>query len=294
MNNQNWFFHLNPVLTSPKMTELKQFIQNERQNHNVYPASGDVFKAFELCSYENTRVVILGQDPYHTQGTAHGLCFSSLQQKRPPSLNVIFNEIYRDLNIQYDFNITQEEMFRHNNLTSWTTAGFLLLNTILTVREGSAGSHKGLGWELVTQAAIETLNKKDKPVVFLLWGKEAQAYKSLITGRHIILEAPHPAAELYAGGKAGFYGCKHFSILRDILPEIHAEDERMVIDMSPFFKRTKAAKYIRERFPEYADDAEYFIMHYLNVPIWLNPHHRIKYYEEFKNMLSTKLNDQTK
>ncbi len=286
----NWNFFLNPVLTSPKLTELKNFIKNERQTKNIFPASANVFRAFEYCPYDQTKVVLLGQDPYHTVDTAHGLCFSSLQQKRPPSLNVIFNEIYRDLNIQYDFNIPQEEMFPTNNLSNWARSGFLLINTVLTVEQGRANSHKGLGWELVTEAAIEGLNKADKPVIFLLWGKEAQNYKSLIRGNNMALTAPHPAAELYNGGKAGFYGCKHFSIIRDILPEIHMDDERIVLDMTPFFKKTKAVNYVKERFPEYADRAEEYIRQYLTVPIWLNPHHRLLYFEEFMNTLSTKTN----
>jgi len=286
--NQDWSFYLNPVLTTPKLAELKNFIQNERKTKNIYPASENVFKAYEYCSYQDTKVVIFGQDPYHTPDTAHGLCFSSLQQKRPPSLNIIFNEIYRDLNIQYDYNISQDEMFPSNNLSNWACNGFLLLNAVLTVEQGCPNSHKGKGWEEVIRATIEALNKKNKPVIFLLWGKDAKSFEPVIGKQHIVLKAAHPAAEIYAGGKAGFYGCKHFSTLRDILPEIHGYDERIVLDLTPFFKKTKAIRYLKETYPQYADKASEFIMQYLTIPIWLNPHHRLQYYNEFKEILSTK------
>ena len=278
---RDWVFFLNPLLTSPEMAELKRFIANERQTKNVYPASADVFRAFTLCSYKDTKVVILGQDPYCESGSADGLCFSSLLPGRSPELGFIFNEIYNDLNVQYEHNVPQKEVFPSNSLANWSTNGILLLNSVLTVQEGSPGSHRGMGWERLTYRVIEALNKKDKPIIYLLWGKHAQAYRSAINPRHIVLEGPYPNSE-------EFYHNKHFSILRDIMPEIYNEDERVVVDITPFLRKTKAIKYIREVHPQWADRAEDYIKNYLTVPVWLNPHHRILYNRDFLDMLSTK------
>jgi len=250
--NQDWAYFLNPILTSPKLAELKTFIQNERKTKNIYPESRNVFKAFEICSIKDTKCVIIGSEPHNISGGAHGLSFSSLRESRSPELKIIFNEIYRDLNIQYDFNISQEEMFPSNDLTNWGNHGFLLLNRILTVVENETNSHAQKGWENITVAVIEALNQKDKPVIFLLWGDEAQSFRPLIKGNNIVLNASYPDTE-------AFYGCKHFSILRDILPEIHLSDERIVLDMTPFFKKSKAISYLKETYPHYADDAEKFI-----------------------------------
>ena len=171
-----WNEILGPVLATPKMAEVKQFIKEGRMIKNIFPPGNMVFRAFDACPYDETKVVILGQDPYPTAGTADGLAFSSATTI-PGSLQIIFKEIYRDLNIQYFHNITFEEFFPTGDLTNWTKMGFLLLNTVLTVEEGKPGSHKGIGWELVTEAVFEALNKKDHQIIFLLWGNEAKEYE---------------------------------------------------------------------------------------------------------------------
>ena len=161
-----WNEILGPVLASPKMAEVKQFIKEGRMIKNIYPDGKSVFRAFDMCQYDDTKCVIMGQDPYPTEGTADGLAFSSATTI-PGSLQIIFKEIYRDLNIQYFHNITFEEFFPTGNLENWTKMGFLLLNTALTVEEGKPGSHKGIGWEVVTEAVFDALNKKDHQIIFL-------------------------------------------------------------------------------------------------------------------------------
>ena len=272
----NWKEVLAPALQSQKMQEIKKFLQEERNTKNIYPDGKSVFRAFELCPYEQTRVVILGQDPYHTPGTADGLAFSTQQKEIPPSLLVIFKEIYKDLNIQYYHNTSFEDFFPNGNLEGWAKRGFLLLNTVLTVEEGKAGSHKDLGWDIVIKAVFDGLNKKDHQVIFLLWGKEAQKYKSLIglNTKHVSFSAAHPAAELYADNKGGFTGCRHFSIVRDILPEIEGRNVFPTAGLDVCFDKDKAKAIVREHYPIDAEqickyiDEELFIQLPVNKDIY--------------------------
>ncbi|MCA9362459.1 uracil-DNA glycosylase [Candidatus Kaiserbacteria bacterium] len=167
----------------------------------VYPAPKNVFSAFTLCPFDQVKVVILGQDPYHGPSQAHGLSFSVPDGVRtPPSLQNIYKEIKADLGI---------EVPASGNLERWAKQGVLLLNATLTVEAGNAGSHQGLGWELFTDAVIKTISDQKECVVFLLWGSYARSKAALIdTSRHLILEAPHPSP---LSAHRGFLGCKHFS-----------------------------------------------------------------------------------
>ena len=167
----------------------------------------DIFNALKYTAYKDVKAVILGQDPYHGFGQAHGLCFSVRKSvKKPPSLVNIFKELKSDLGINEPL---------HGELIDWAKQGVLLLNTTLTVREGSPASHKGKGWEIFTDKVIELLNEREKPIVFILWGSNALSKKALITSpKHNILEAVHPSP-LSAYG--GFFGCKHFSQTNDFL-----------------------------------------------------------------------------
>lgn len=187
--------------------EVRKFEQQRRQVANVYPAEADIFKALELTPYDQVKVVILGQDPYHGAGQAHGLSFSVQDGVAiPPSLQNIYKELADDLGISIP---------RSGNLTKWAQQGVLLLNTVLTVEEGQANSHRGRGWEQFTDTVIMALNDCPRPLVFVLWGKPAQQKVKMITNsRHLILQAPHPSP---LSAYRGFFGSKPFSRINQFL-----------------------------------------------------------------------------
>jgi uracil-DNA glycosylase len=186
---------------------LREFLKSEYSTRKIYPPMNDIYNALRYTSYANTRVVILGQDPYHGEGQAHGLCFSVQPGiKFPPSLQNIFKELKDEYGMP---------MPPTGELTGWAKQGVLLLNTTLTVREGSPQSHKGRGWETLTDKIISLVNEKSEPVVFMLWGGNARAKKSLITNKsHLILECAHPSP---LSAYAGFFGCNHFRAANDFL-----------------------------------------------------------------------------
>jgi uracil-DNA glycosylase len=267
----NWKTILAPVLESKKMQEIKVFLKDERSKKNIYPAGKDVFRAFDLCPYENTKVCIIGQNPYHQSGVADGLAFSTQQSKRPPSLEVIFKEIYRDLNIQYFQDITFEEFFPSNNLEKWTKMGFLLLNSSLTVEEGKPDSHLDIGWQEVAKATIEGLNAKEHQVIFLLWGKEAKEFEKYVDpkSKNVVFTAAHPAAELYKEN-AGFYGCRHFSLVRDVLPIINGINIFPQHSLDSCFDKDKAKQIIKEYYPLEAEKICSYIDKELMIHIPIN------------------------
>ncbi len=181
--------------------KLRRILAHEYKTRTIYPDMYDIFNALKYTSYSDVKAVILGQDPYHGAGQAHGLCFSVKRGvEPPPSLKNIFKEIESETGIKQP---------SHGELTSWAKQGVLLLNTVLTVRAGEANSHKGIGWETFTDRVIGLLNEREKPIVFLLWGGNARQKKKLITApQHKILETVHPSP-LSAYG--GFFGCGHFA-----------------------------------------------------------------------------------
>ncbi|MDB7101785.1 uracil-DNA glycosylase [Enterococcus mundtii] len=187
--------------------QLRIFLKNEYATQKIHPDMYHVYEALELTPYEEVKVVILGQDPYHGVNQAHGLSFSVQPGvKTPPSLVNIYKELKNDLGI---------EPVSHGNLVTWAKQGVLLLNTVLTVREGQAYSHRGKGWEQLTDTIIEKLNERDKPIVFILWGKPAQEKMKMIDkSRHIIITAPHPSP---LSAHRGFFGSKPFSKTNDAL-----------------------------------------------------------------------------
>jgi uracil-DNA glycosylase len=200
----------NPVLRAEfdkqYWTELQAFVRAERDRHRVYPAPDEVFAALHLTPYADTRVVILGQDPYHGPDQAHGLCFSVRDGiALPPSLVNIYKELSADLGIAAP---------RHGNLEAWARQGVLLLNTTLTVRSGSAASHQGKGWETFTDQVIRAVNAKDHPVVFILWGSHARRKRALLDARHVIIESAHPSP---LSAHNGFFGSKPFSRTNEAL-----------------------------------------------------------------------------
>ena len=186
---------------------VRAFEQSERNHHKVFPAAENVFKALELTPFDNVKVVILGQDPYHGPHQAHGLSFSVQPGvKIPPSLRNIYKELADDLGIA---------PVSHGYLVPWAQQGVLLLNTVLTVREGQAYSHHGHGWEQLTDTIIEKLNQREEPVIFVLWGKPAQKKAALLdTSKHIIITAPHPSP---LSAHRGFFGSKPFSKINQAL-----------------------------------------------------------------------------
>ncbi len=187
--------------------KLRDFLKKEYFSRRVYPDMHDIFNALKYTPLSSIKAVILGQDPYHGFGQAHGLCFSVKRGvEPPPSLKNIFKEM------ELDIGITQPN---HGELTSWAENGVLLLNTVLTVREGMANSHKGQGWEIFTDKVIQTVNDSAQPCVFLLWGGNARAKKGLITNpKHLVLECAHPSP---LSAYNGFFGCKHFSATNEFL-----------------------------------------------------------------------------
>lgn len=181
--------------------KLRKFLKQEYSTRRIFPDMYDIFNALKYTPLENVKAVILGQDPYHGFGQAHGLCFSVKRGvEPPPSLKNIYKEIESDLGIKEP---------AHGELTYWAQQGVLLLNTVLTVREGQANSHRGKGWEIFTDRVIEVINEKAKPSVFLLWGSNARSKKALITNKkHLVLETVHPSP---LSAYNGFFGCRHFS-----------------------------------------------------------------------------------
>lgn len=193
--------------------KLREFLVREYRTRRIFPNMFDIFNALKYTPYGSVKAVILGQDPYHGEGQAHGLCFSVKRGvEPPPSLKNIFKEINRDVGA---------EIPKCGELTHWAEQGVLLLNTVLTVRSGEANSHKGAGWEIFTDKVISELNKREKPMVFLLWGSNARQKKSLITNpAHKILETVHPSP---LSAYNGFFGCGHFSKTNEFLASVGEE-----------------------------------------------------------------------
>ncbi|MEI4791494.1 uracil-DNA glycosylase [Bacillus sp. FJAT-53060] len=199
--NDSWWAAMKSEFEQPYYQELREWVKEEYRTQMVFPKPVDIYRALHLTSYEDVKVVILGQDPYHGPGQAHGLSFSVQPGvKQPPSLRNIFQELKDDLGCPVP---------NHGSLVSWAEQGVLLLNTVLTVRKGEANSHKRKGWERVTDRVIDVLNERDQPVVFVLWGRHAQNKKERIDQtKHYIIESPHPSP---FSARNGFFGSRPFS-----------------------------------------------------------------------------------
>ena len=200
--HESWLEPLRAEFEQPYMGELRQFLLAERQKgRTIFPRAANWFRALDLTPLDTVRVVILGQDPYHGEGQAHGLCFSVMPGVRPPpSLVNIFKELESDLGVKPS---------RHGFLEHWASQGVLLLNSVLTVEMGQAASHRERGWERFTDAVVQLVNAKTEPVVFMLWGSYAQKKAAFVdTSRHLVLKAPHPSP---LSAHSGFFGCRHFS-----------------------------------------------------------------------------------
>ena len=191
----------------PYFTKLQEFLISERLSHTIYPAKEETFSAFELTPYEQVKIVLLGQDPYHNENQAHGLCFSVRPGvKPPPSLGNIFKELKQDIGFETPNN---------GYLVTWAKQGILMLNTVLSVRAGMANSHKNKGWETFTDVVISKISQKPVPVIFVLWGKDAQKKVKLIdTNKNIIIQSAHPSP---LSAHNGFFGSKPFSAINSAL-----------------------------------------------------------------------------
>lgn len=202
-----WLEALKPEFKKTYYKELFEKVGQEYQQRKIFPAPDDIFNAFHFTPLDEVKVVILGQDPYHNDGQAHGLCFSVKPEVEvPPSLVNIYQELHEDCGC---------EIPNNGYLEKWAKQGVLMLNTVLTVRAHQANSHRGMGWEEFTDAAIRVLNEQDRPIVFLLWGRPAQMKKSMLNNpKHLILEAPHPSP---LSAYRGFFGCRHFSKTNEFL-----------------------------------------------------------------------------
>lgn len=206
--NNDWDELLKGEFDKEYYLELRKFLISEYRTQRIFPGMYDIFNAMKLTSYDSVKCVIIGQDPYHGEGQAHGLSFSVRKGVAPPpSLVNIFKEIRTDLGI--------DNTGKHGELTKWAESGVLLLNSVLTVRANQPRSHRGKGWENFTTDVIKLLNEREKPMVFMLWGADARAKKQFITNpAHLILEAAHPSP---LSAYNGFFGCRHFSKANEFL-----------------------------------------------------------------------------
>lgn len=206
--NNDWDELLKDEFSKDYYLRLRQILINEYRTQRIFPGMYDIFNAMKLTSFNDVKCVIIGQDPYHGEGQAHGLSFSVKKGVAPPpSLVNIFKEIKSDLGI--------DNTGKHGELTKWAENGVLLLNSVLTVRANQARSHHGLGWEEFTTDVIKLLNSREKPMVFMLWGADAKAKQQFITNpKHCVLKAAHPSP---LSAYNGFFGCRHFSKANDFL-----------------------------------------------------------------------------
>ncbi len=207
--DDSWKQILSEEFNKEYFLNLKSFLVEEKKQYTIYPPGDNIFHAFNQTPFNDVKVVILGQDPYHGQGQAHGLCFSvPFGIKPPPSLVNIFKEIKSDLDLPFP---------NHGNLEYWAMQGVLLINATLTVRASQAGAHQGKGWEIFTDNVIKKLSSERENLIFMLWGRFAQNKAELIdSNKHIILKAPHPSP---FSARTGFFGCKHFSKCNELLKE---------------------------------------------------------------------------
>lgn len=207
--NNSWDILLKDEFEKPYYLNLRKFLANEYKTQTIYPNMNDIFNALKYTDYQNVKVVILGQDPYHQPNQAHGLCFSVKKGVNPPPS---LQNMYKEIHAEYGYPIPN-----HGELTYWAEQGVLMLNTVLTVRESQPNSHKGMGWEIFTDNIITLLNQRPEPMVFLLWGANARAKTKLITNpAHLVLCSAHPSP---LSAYNGFFGNNHFKKANEFLKQ---------------------------------------------------------------------------
>lgn len=207
--NNSWDILLKDEFEKPYYLNLRKFLAQEYKTQTIYPHMNDIFNALKYTDYQNVKVVILGQDPYHQPNQAHGLCFSVKKGVNPPPS---LQNMYKEIHAEYGYPIPD-----HGELTYWAEQGVLMLNTVLTVRESQPNSHKGMGWEIFTDDIISLLNQRPEPIVFLLWGANARAKTKLITNpAHLVLTSAHPSP---LSAYNGFFGNNHFKKANEFLKQ---------------------------------------------------------------------------
>ena len=207
--NNSWDILLKDEFEKPYYLNLRKFLAQEYKTQTIYPHMNDIFNALKYTDYQNVKVVILGQDPYHQPNQAHGLCFSVKKGVTPPPS---LQNMYKEIHAEYGYPIPD-----HGELTYWAEQGVLMLNTVLTVRESQPNSHKGMGWEIFTDDIISLLNQRPEPMVFLLWGANARAKTKLITNpAHLVLTSAHPSP---LSAYNGFFGNNHFKKANEFLKQ---------------------------------------------------------------------------
>ena len=218
--DNDWQEVLGEEFEKPYYLELREFLKKEYETATIYPAKENIWTAFEHTAFEDVKVVILGQDPYHGPNQAHGLSFSVQPGiAHPPSLRNMFKELKEDIGC---------EKPKDGTLTKWSDQGVMMLNTVLTVRQGEANSHRNKGWEIFTDEVIRKLSARDEPIIFVLWGKPAQKKKELIDlERHSVIEAPHPSP---LSASRGFFGSKPYSKVNSLLQQRGAEPIDFCLD----------------------------------------------------------------
>lgn len=212
--NNSWDILLKDEFEKPYYLNLRKFLAQEYKTQTIYPHMNDIFNALKYTDYQNVKVVILGQDPYHQPNQAHGLCFSVKKGVNPPPS---LQNMYKEIHAEYGFPIPN-----HGELTYWAEQGVLMLNTVLTVRESQPNSHQGMGWEIFTDDIISLLNQRPEPMVFLLWGANARAKTKLITNpAHLVLTSAHPSP---LSAYNGFFGNNHFKKANEFLKQNGMEE----------------------------------------------------------------------
>lgn len=212
--NNSWDILLKDEFEKPYYLNLRKFLAQEYKTKTIYPHMNDIFNALKYTDYQNVKVVILGQDPYHQPNQAHGLCFSVKKGVNPPPS---LQNMYKEIHAEYGYPIPD-----HGELTYWAEQGVLMLNTVLTVRESQPNSHKGMGWEIFTDDIISLLNQRPEPMVFLLWGANARAKTKLITNpAHLVLTSAHPSP---LSAYNGFFGNNHFKKANEFLKQNGMEE----------------------------------------------------------------------
>ncbi len=218
--DDSWKKILSDYFETSEWENLSKYIKEEYKKQRIYPNPKYIFNAFDLCPFDNVKVVIIGQDPYHGKGQSHGLCFSVPKDfSIPPSLKNIYKEIHDDIGVNVPTS---------GNLEHWAKQGVLLLNAVLTVRAGQPGSHQNKGWEIFTDEVIKKINDKKENIVFMLWGNYAKEKgKYIDREKHLVLEAAHPSPY---SAYSGFFGCKHFSKANEYLKKHNLSEIKWILD----------------------------------------------------------------
>lgn len=280
-SGKSWSSIFYLIFQMPEMKKLKSEIEKLRKEKTIYPSREDMFAPFNLCPYDDVKMVIFDTEPYCLEDISDGLAFSSKTDFITDTTKNILGNIYGDLNIQYKYNLNYKDYFKSGSLKPWATNGILLINQILTVEKNNPLSHEGLEWDMFIDKIIDALNDHQDNILFLLWGTRAKMLEPKIDtriGRHQVLKHNHPS-EL-------FNTCKHFSIARDILPII--QDKKYVtMNFNEFFDIDNALKKVQRIYPMEKEKIEEYFRHQLQINYWIDQDHYKKYLRNFELSFKT-------